>query len=79
MSDRKISLEIKKMEAMTMRYVLSNLKNKNSSVSNPIQCEILVMLSENDGSAVQKDIETALSLRKSTVSGIIDTMIRYTS
>lgn len=61
---------------MTMRYVLANLKSKNSSVSNPAQCEILVMLSENDGSAVQKDIETALGLRKSTVSGILDTMIR---
>ena len=77
MNERRIAYEIKKTGILTTRYVLNNLKAHHSLTITPIQIEILFLLADHhDGCMVQKDIESALELRKSTVSGILDTMIR---
>ena len=76
MINRRIAYEVKKMGTLTTRYVLNNLNKHHSLVITPIQIEILFLLADHEGRMVQKDIETALELRKSTVSGILDTMIR---
>ena len=74
MTDRKIALEIKKIEVIATRYVMNHLKKSNEVSMCPLQSEILILLCSNDGKMTQKEIEELLGIRKSTLSGILNTM-----
>ncbi len=74
--NRKVTLEVKKIEVRATRYVNSNMKKGHGNRAVPLQSEILIQLSENNGSMVQEGLEEALEIRKSTLSGILDTMIK---
>lgn len=76
MKDKSISLEIKKIDSLIIRKIISY--NKNSSYSlTPAQIMIIKFLIKNKNNVVyQKDIEKKLGLRKSTISGILSTMIK---
>ena len=74
---RAIALEIKILDNMIMRKVFTNIKNgdKQLITPTPVQLRILRYLYDNiDKEVYQKDIEREISVRRSTASGIINTM-----
>ncbi len=76
MNEKSISLEIKKIDSLIVRKIISYNKNSIYQLS-PAQIVIIKYLIKNKNNIVyQKDIEKKLGLRKSTVSGILSTMIK---
>ncbi len=76
MNDKNISLEIKKIDSLIVRKIISYNKNSINQLS-PAQIVIIKYLIKNKNNIVyQKDIEKKLGLRKSTISGILSTMIK---
>lgn len=76
MNDKNISLEIKKVDSLIVRKIISYNKNSINQLS-PAQIVIIKYLIKNKNNIVyQKDIEKKLGLRKSTISGILSTMIK---
>lgn len=76
MNDKSISLEIKKIDSLIVRKIISYNKNSINQLS-PAQIVIIKYLIKNKNNIVyQKDIEKKLGLRKSTISGILSTMIK---
>lgn len=76
MKEKSISLEIKKIDSLIVRKIMSY--NKESAYQlTPVQIFIIKYLIKNKNNIVyQKDIEKKLGLRKSTISGILGTMIK---
>lgn len=68
--------EIKQLETLVSRFATARMKESRSDTLCPIQCEVLSVLTENGGSMAQKDLEGRLVIRKSTLSGVLDTMER---
>lgn len=76
MNEKSISIEIKKIDSLIVRKIISYNKNSNYQLT-PVQIVIIKYLVKNKNSIVyQKDIEKKLGLRKSTISGILSTMIK---
>lgn len=76
MNDKSISLKIKKIDSLIVRKIISYNKNSINQLS-PAQIVIIKYLIKNKNNIVyQKDIEKKLGLRKSTISGILSTMIK---
>ena len=76
MKDKSISLEIKKIDSLIVRRIMAYNKDKIYHLT-PVQIVVIKYLIKNKDSVVyQKDIEKKLGLRKSTVSGILGTMIK---
>ena len=76
MEEQSIGLEIKKIDNLIIRKIMSYSKN-NSYMLSPSQMMITRFLYKNSDKVVyQKDLEGALPFRKSTISGIIQTMIK---
>ena len=76
MNDKSISLEIKKIDSLIVRNIISYNKNSIYQLT-PAQIVIIKYLIKNKNNIVyQKDIEKKLGLRKSTISGILSTMIK---
>lgn len=76
MNDKSISLKIKKIDSLIVRKIISYNKNPINQLS-PAQIVIIKYLIKNKNNIVyQKDIEKKLGLRKSTISGILSTMIK---
>ncbi|MGM9875538.1 MAG: MarR family winged helix-turn-helix transcriptional regulator [Bacilli bacterium] len=76
MKDKSISLEIKKIDSLIVRKIMACNKDSLCQLT-PIQIVVIKYLIKNKNSIVyQKDIEKKLGLRKSTVSGILGTMIK---
>lgn len=76
MNDKSISIEIKKIDSLIVRKIISYNKNSNYQLT-PVQIVIIKYLVKNKNNIVyQKDIEKKLGLRKSTISGILSTMIK---
>ncbi len=76
MNEKSISLEIKKIDSLIVRKII--FYNKDSIYQlTPAQIVIIKYLIKNKNNIVyQKDIEKKLGLRKSTISGILSTMIK---
>lgn len=76
MNEKSISLEIKKIDSLIVRKII--FYNKDSIYQlTPVQIVIIKYLIKNKNNIVyQKDIEKKLGLRKSTISGILSTMIK---
>lgn len=68
--------EIKQLETLVSRFATARMKESRDDTLCPIQCEVLSVLTENGGSMAQKDLEGRLVIRKSTLSGVLDTMER---
>ena len=76
MNEKSISIEIKKIYSLIVRKIISYNKNSNYQLT-PVQIVIIKYLVKNKNNIVyQKDIEKKLGLRKSTISGILSTMIK---
>lgn len=76
MNDKSISLEIKKIDSLIIRKIMSYNKNSIYQLT-PAQIMIIKYLIKNKNKIIyQKDIEKKLGLRKSTISGILGTMIK---
>ncbi len=76
MEEQSIGSEIKKIDNLIIRKIMSYSKN-NSYMLSPSQMMITRFLYKNSDKVVyQKDLEGALSFRKSTISGIIQTMMK---
>ena len=71
--ERKIAFEIKLLDNLISRKIIEN-KKENKKLSH-VQVSILKYLIENKEKTVyQNDLETFLSVRRSTISGILKTM-----
>ena len=76
MNEKSISIEIKKIDSLIVRKIISYNKNSNYQLT-PVQIVVIKYLVNNKNNIVyQKDIEKKLGLRKSTISGILSTMIK---
>ena len=76
MEEQSIGSEIKKIDNLIIRKIMSYSKN-NSYMLSPSQMMITRFLYKNSNKVVyQKDLEGALPFRKSTISGIIQTMMK---
>lgn len=76
MEDKSIGSEIKKIDNLIFRKIVSHSKNNTNKLT-PAQMMITRYLFKNSNRKIyQKDIEKDLPFRKSTISGIIQTMIK---
>lgn len=76
MEEQSIESEIKKIDNLIIRKIVSYSKN-NSYMLSPSQIMITRFLYKNSDKVVyQKDLEKGLPFRKSTLSGIIQTMVK---
>lgn len=76
MEDKSIGSEIKKIDNLIFRKIVSYSKNNTNKLT-PAQMMITRYLFKNSNRKIyQKDIEKDLPFRKSTISGIIQTMIK---
>ena len=76
MEEQSIGSEIKKIDNLIIRKIVSYSKN-NSYMLSPSQIMITRFLYKNSDKVVyQKDLEKGLPFRKSTLSGIIQTMMK---
>ena len=69
-----VSEEIKKIDNLTIRKMISLTKQENIDTLSPSQLMIIKYLSESEKDVYQKDLEKSFPLRKSTICGIIKTM-----
>lgn len=77
--ERKLAIEIKLLDNMISRNIINNCKRDNISNISHIQGAILRYLFKNKKHIIyQGDIEKEFDIRRSTVSGILDTMEKNT-
>lgn len=71
-----IGYEIKNLNNMIERKIINVHKPlKSECIITPIQVKIIEYIMENNGNTVyQRDLEKNLNLRRSTISGILQTM-----
>lgn len=73
--EKSITLQIKTIDNLIMRIILFDMKKRDKTCMSPIQINIIKYLVKNkDKSVFQNDLEKAFHLRKSTISGVINTM-----
>jgi DNA-binding MarR family transcriptional regulator len=75
MKNRSIGFEIKNLNNLITRKIIKEYKiNDNCSISH-VQMKVIHYLIKNKNNSIyQSDIEKMLEVRRSTVSGILDTM-----
>lgn len=75
-SNQNIALEIKCMDNMINRHIINKAKNlKMTFTLTPVQFKILHYLFKNEEKIIyQSDIEKLIESRRSTTSGILNTM-----
>lgn len=71
---KSVNEEIKKIDNLTIRKMISLTKRENIISVTPAQAMIIKFLSENDLEVCQKNLGDNLPFRKSTICGIIKTM-----
>ncbi len=75
MCNNEILFEIKEIDMLILRKVLNMSKNNNYSTFSPIQGRIVKYLLDNEDKKVfQRDLEKILGVRRSTISGVLQTM-----
>lgn len=75
MCNDEILYEIKEIDMLILRKVLNMSKNNNYSTFSPVQGRIVKYLLDNkDKKVFQRDLEKILGVRRSTISGILQTM-----
>lgn len=77
MGKSQILYAIKEIDMLIIREILKNTKNGNCTPVTPIQGRIINYLfeMEDEGKIVfQRDLEKVLGIRRSTISGVLQTM-----
>ncbi len=75
--ERDIWYEIKSLKNEFIRRNFKKRPDFNHSMISPVQMQIIDFLLKNqDKDIYQKDLETLLNVRKSTISGIVNTMVK---
>lgn len=75
MEKKSIGIEIKNIDNMIIRKIFAESKHHNNICLSPVQIGIIkYMIKHKNEKIYQKDIEKELYLRRSTVSGILQTM-----
>ena len=73
--DKSLIIEIKKIDNLILRKLLSYSKEISNVPLSPVQIAIIKYLNDNKNNHIyQKDIEQFIQNRKSTISSILDTM-----
>ncbi len=73
--DRRLCKEIKTVYILTNRYVIkNNLQSSKQNNLSPVQVDIIEYLAETPQPIYQKELEEEFNLRKSTISGVLQTM-----
>ena len=75
MCNEQILYEIKEIDMLILRKVLNISKQNNYRTFSPVQGRIVKYLLDNEDKKVfQRDLEQVLGVRRSTISGILQTM-----
>ena len=75
MNKRSILSEVKEIDMLIIRKTMQEAKNNNIPTITPIQCRIIEYLIQHQGEQIlQRDLEKFLKLRRSTISGVLQTM-----
>lgn len=73
--NKSIGLEIKKVNNLIIRYLIEKTKEITNIPLTPVQIMIIRFLNNSVNKNIyQKDIEDFVQMRKSTISGVLDTM-----
>ena len=73
--NKSIGLEIKKVNNLIIRYLIEKTKEITDIPLTPVQIMIIRFLNNSANKNIyQKDIEDFVQMRKSTISGVLDTM-----
>lgn len=73
--NKSIGLEIKKVNNLIIRYLIEKTKEITDIPLTPVQIMIIRFLNNSvNKNLYQKDIEDFVQMRKSTISGVLDTM-----
>ena len=73
--NKSIGLEIKKVNNLIIRYLIEKTKEITDIPLTPVQIMIIRFLNNSvNKNLYQKDIEDFVQMRKSTLSGVLDTM-----
>ena len=73
--NRTVGHEIKLLDNMITRKILSDVKEEEDIILTPVQIRVLKYLYENkDKDIYQRDVEKKISVRRSTISGVLKTM-----
>ena len=73
--NKSIGLEIKKVNNLIIRYLIEKTKEITNIPLTPVQIMIIRFLNNSANKNIyQKDIEDFVQMRKSTISGVLDTM-----
>lgn len=70
----KIAIEIKTLDNMISRKIFEKCKQDHEKIMSHVQACIIKFLHENKNIVYQSDIEKMINVRRSTMSGILDTM-----
>ncbi len=76
MEDKSIGSEIKKIDNLIFRKIVSYSKNNTNKLTLAQMMITRYLFKNSNRKIYQKDIEKDLPFRKSTISGIIQTMIK---
>lgn len=80
MKDKHLLFEVKALEKMIFRTFIEKNKpmiNKKEYLPTPTQIQIMEYIVEHEDSVYQRDLEKVLSLRRATVSGVLQTMEKH--
>lgn len=72
--EKRIGREIKNVHILTTQYIMQNIKSNEQNILSPVQIDIMEYLAEATEEVYQKELEKEFRLRKSTISGILQTM-----
>jgi DNA-binding MarR family transcriptional regulator len=75
--EKDILLEIKSLQNELIRKTFKEIKHVHNCQVSPVQMQIMdYLLKNNNKDIYQKDLENVLNVRKSTLSGVINTMTK---
>lgn len=75
--EKDILLEIKSLQNELIRKTFKDIKHVHNCQVSPVQMQIMdYLLKNNNKDIYQKDLESILNVRKSTLSGVINTMTK---
>ena len=75
MSKDSILFELKEINRLMIKKIIYDTKKENPSPLSPVQVKIINYLLEHRKERVyQRDLENVLNIRRSTISGILQTM-----
>ena len=75
--NKDVLLEIKSLQNELIRKTFKEIRHVHNCQVSPVQMQIMdYLLKNSDKDIYQKDLENLLNVRKSTLSGVINTMVK---